>query len=99
MGERFPRNATNIIVALTALAWVIAAVSGQAERVAYALGFVPLRMTVTVITADLTLAESVPALSGQVERSRQELSAAHLRAAELARELGRTGAAGTPEPR
>ena len=48
MGERFPRTATNIIVALTALAWVIAALSGQSERVAYALGFIPLRLTTTI---------------------------------------------------
>jgi membrane associated rhomboid family serine protease len=48
VNERFPRTATNIIVALTALAWVLAAVSGQSERVAYALGFIPLRMTTAI---------------------------------------------------
>ena len=41
MGSRFPRTATNIIVALTALAWVVAVVLGQEERAAYALGFIP----------------------------------------------------------
>ncbi len=48
MSERFPRTATNIIVALTALAWVIAVLTGQSERVAYALGFIPLRLTTSV---------------------------------------------------
>ena len=42
--ERFPRTATNIIVALTALAWVIAAVSGQSDKAAYVLGFIPARL-------------------------------------------------------
>ena len=41
--QRFPRTATNIIVALTALAWVIAAVLGQSEKAASALGFIPAR--------------------------------------------------------
>ncbi len=45
MGQRFPRTATNIIVALTALAWVIAVVLGQSERAAYVLGFIPLRVS------------------------------------------------------
>ncbi len=43
--QRFPRTATNIIVALTALAWVIAVLLGKSEQAAYALGFIPLRMT------------------------------------------------------
>jgi membrane associated rhomboid family serine protease len=43
--QRFPRTATNIIVALTALAWVIAVLLGQSEQAAYALGFIPLRVT------------------------------------------------------
>ena len=47
-----------------------------------------LGMDVTVVTADLTLAEFVPALSTQVGRAREELAAAHRRAAELADELG-----------
>jgi membrane associated rhomboid family serine protease len=46
--QRFPRTATNIIVALTALAWVIAAVLGQSEKAAFALGFIPLRFVVAV---------------------------------------------------
>jgi len=48
VNERFPRTATNIIVALTALAWMIAVLSGQSERIAYALGFIPLRLTTAV---------------------------------------------------
>jgi membrane associated rhomboid family serine protease len=43
--QRFPRTATNIIVALTALAWVIAVLLGKSEQAAYALGFIPLRLT------------------------------------------------------
>ncbi|MFL6765854.1 MAG: rhomboid family intramembrane serine protease [Sphingomicrobium sp.] len=45
MGQRFPRTATNIITAVTALAWVIAAVLGDSERAAYALGFIPARLS------------------------------------------------------
>ena len=43
--QRFPRTTTNIIVALTSLAWVIAVVAGQSELAAYALGFIPLRVS------------------------------------------------------
>jgi membrane associated rhomboid family serine protease len=43
--QRFPRTTTNIIVALTALAWVIAVVAGKSEQAAYALGFIPLRVS------------------------------------------------------
>ena len=43
--ERFPRTATNIIVALTALAWLIAAALGQSEKAAYVLGFIPGRFS------------------------------------------------------
>jgi membrane associated rhomboid family serine protease len=49
VGSRFPRTATNIIVALTALAWIIAVVSGQSAQAAYALGFIPLRVSVPVV--------------------------------------------------
>ena len=48
MGERFPRTATNIIAALTALAWVVAFLLGQTDKAAYALGFIPLRLTTSV---------------------------------------------------
>lgn len=43
--QRFPRNATNIIVAVTAAAWVIAAVLGQSDKAAYVLGFIPARFS------------------------------------------------------
>src|SRR5206468_6496389 len=43
---RFPRTATNIITALTALAWLIAAVIGKSEQAAFALGFIPARFHV-----------------------------------------------------
>jgi membrane associated rhomboid family serine protease len=42
--DRFPRTATNIITAITALCWLIAAVLGQSEQAAYMLGFIPLRV-------------------------------------------------------
>lgn len=42
--QRFPRTATNIIVAVTAAAWVIAAVLGQSDKAAYVLGFIPARL-------------------------------------------------------
>jgi membrane associated rhomboid family serine protease len=45
VGSRFPRTATNILVALTALAWVIAVSLGESERAAYALGFIPARFS------------------------------------------------------
>jgi membrane associated rhomboid family serine protease len=47
--QRFPRTATNIIAALTALAWVIAAVLGQSDQAAYSLGFIPLRVSVPAL--------------------------------------------------
>jgi membrane associated rhomboid family serine protease len=43
--ERLPRTATNVLVALTAAAWIIAAVLGQSDKAAYALGFVPARFS------------------------------------------------------
>lgn len=49
MTERFPRTATNIIAAVTALAWVLAAVSGQSEKVVYALAFIPARLGLTSV--------------------------------------------------
>jgi len=45
VGSRFPRTATNIIVALTALAWIVAAFLGLNDRAAYVLGFVPARFS------------------------------------------------------
>ena len=43
MDSRTPRTATNIIVALTVLAWIVAAVLDPTGKVDYALGFVPAR--------------------------------------------------------
>lgn len=43
--QRFPRTATNIIAAVTAAAWVIAALLGQSEKAAYVLGFIPARLS------------------------------------------------------
>ena len=43
--QRFPRTATNIIVAFTAIAWIVAVVLGLNERAAYVLGFVPARFS------------------------------------------------------
>jgi membrane associated rhomboid family serine protease len=45
VGKRFPRTATNIIVALTAIAWMAAVVFGLNDRAAYVLGFVPARFS------------------------------------------------------
>ncbi|HEV2596131.1 MAG TPA: rhomboid family intramembrane serine protease [Sphingomicrobium sp.] len=42
--ERFPRTATNIIAAVTAIAWGLAAALGQSEEAGYFLGFIPLRV-------------------------------------------------------
>ena len=47
--QRFPRTATNIIVALTALAWIIAAALGQSDAAAFSFGFIPLRVAVPAV--------------------------------------------------
>jgi len=47
--ERFQRTATNIIVALTALAWIVTALAGYSDPAAYALGFIPLRVTMPAL--------------------------------------------------
>ncbi len=49
MGQRFPRTATNIIVALTTLAWVIAVLFGRSNQAAYSLGFLPIRVSVPAL--------------------------------------------------
>jgi len=43
--QRFPRTATNLIVAFTTIAWIVAAALGLNERAAYVLGFVPARFS------------------------------------------------------
>ena len=46
MGSRFPRTATNIIVAVTVLAWIVAVLLGQNDMAAMSLGFIPLRVSI-----------------------------------------------------
>jgi membrane associated rhomboid family serine protease len=48
--QRFQRTATNIIVALTALAWVLTALAGYSEQAAFALGFIPARVTAFAVS-------------------------------------------------
>lgn len=43
--DRLTRSATNIITAITALAWVVALLAGQSDRAAYAMGFIPARLS------------------------------------------------------
>ena len=43
--NRFGRSATNIIAILTAIAWVVAVVTGNAEQAALAMGFIPARLS------------------------------------------------------
>jgi membrane associated rhomboid family serine protease len=43
--DRPSRSATNIITAITALAWVIAVFAGQSDRATYAMGFIPARLS------------------------------------------------------
>ena len=42
--ERIPRTATNAITALTALAWVVTAVTLSSDQAALAMGFIPARI-------------------------------------------------------
>jgi membrane associated rhomboid family serine protease len=46
VGSRLPRSATNIIVAVTVLAWIVAVLLGQNDMAAMSLGFIPLRVSV-----------------------------------------------------
>ena len=43
--DRLTRSATYLITAITSLAWVIAIVAGQSDRAAYAMGFIPARLS------------------------------------------------------
>jgi membrane associated rhomboid family serine protease len=47
--QGFQRSATNIIAGVTAAAWLIAAVLGQSERAAYALGFISARFFMPLV--------------------------------------------------
>ncbi|MFL6735455.1 MAG: rhomboid family intramembrane serine protease [Sphingomonas sp.] len=43
--KRLTSSATNLIAAITALAWVIAVVSGNSDQAALAMGFIPARLS------------------------------------------------------
>lgn len=43
--DRLTRTITNIISAITALAWIIAVVAGKSEQAALAMGFIPMRLS------------------------------------------------------
>ena len=43
--DRFGRSATNVIAVITAIAWVVAVVTGNAERAALVMGFIPARLS------------------------------------------------------
>ena len=43
--DRFARSATNIIAAVTALAWLAAVLLGQSQQAAFSLGFIPARLS------------------------------------------------------
>ena len=43
--DRINRSATNIIAAVTALAWLVAAVIGQSQQAAFSIGFIPARLS------------------------------------------------------
>ena len=45
MMQGFQRTATNVIVAVTAAAWLIALLLGQSDSAAYVLGFIPARFS------------------------------------------------------
>ncbi|MBW0006251.1 MAG: rhomboid family intramembrane serine protease, partial [Sphingomonas sp.] len=42
--QRIERSATNVIVAVTAAAWVLTALAGYSDQADFALGFIPLRV-------------------------------------------------------
>jgi membrane associated rhomboid family serine protease len=43
--DRFARSATNVIAAVTALAWLVAVLAGQSQQAALSLGFIPARLS------------------------------------------------------
>ncbi|HEY4070386.1 MAG TPA: rhomboid family intramembrane serine protease [Sphingomicrobium sp.] len=47
--DRLTRSATNIIAATTALAWLVALVTGNSEQAQLALGFIPARLSGAVV--------------------------------------------------
>ena len=57
--ERIPRTATIAISAVTALAWLLAALSGYSDRAAFVMGFIPARFSgLAVLPPDIS---AVPA--------------------------------------
>jgi membrane associated rhomboid family serine protease len=93
--ERFPRTATNVIVALTALAWVVAAVLGKSDQAAYQLGFIPLRVihpavTFSAVPAFLTPLTATLVHSGLIHLGFNLLILVWC-GAQVERVLGRTG--------
>ena len=57
--ERIPRTATVAISAVTALAWLLAALSGYSDRAAFVMGFIPARFSgLAVLPPDIS---AVPA--------------------------------------
>ena len=47
--QRIERSATNVIVAVTAAAWILTALAGYTDRADFALGFIPLRVMHPVV--------------------------------------------------
>src|SRR5690349_1445836 len=47
--NRVPRTATNIIAAVTAVIWLLTALAGYSQQAAFALGFIPLRVTMSAV--------------------------------------------------
>lgn len=47
--DRLTRSATNVISAITALAWVVAVLSGHEDQIAAAMGFIPGRLSGIVV--------------------------------------------------
>ncbi len=71
--ERIPRTATVVISAVTALAWLIAAVIDPTGKVAYVMGFIPARFSGRV-----TLAYGVPTFLTPLSATLAHASLVHL---------------------
>jgi membrane associated rhomboid family serine protease len=71
--ERIPRTATVVISAVTALAWLIAAVIDPTGKVAYVMGFIPARFSGLV-----TLAYGVPTFLTPLSATLAHASLVHL---------------------
>lgn len=93
--NRIPRTATVAITAVTALAWLLAVVTGYENIVPYFLGFIPARFSGVV-----TVAHAVPAFLTPFTTTLVHAGAVHLGfnlliflwcGAQIERVLGRTG--------